>query len=771
MYSGGAYSEFPYGEHSFTPAVAPAFEAWLAKASAPRCWLLELEALSLAAPGGISAAYSDGAYSQAGYGADEGVTNPAASTLRYSTHGYTAKYKGYALNFNGVDQYGTISGNAGLDSNTEFAIEAWITDLDDGSTNFSLSRDDLGANRIWFVRRNSNTVGVYSVFSANGTQRSFSPAGSWKISERFHMIFTCWVDGSVIRLEVFINGVSVGADSFDAVAIKTAPTLGILLSTRTAAANRKRQILDGVRFYTRRIAAAEAADHYNGLYTDNTGLTINLPCDEGSGDIANDTSGNGNHCTLVAGPTWVPGAYNGAEERHWYDGRLAGDIIVDRAIVGRNGIGGLARTVAAVSLVNSDGGLDTLTDDYALDGRRATLWLGRPDDARPDFGLVVSGVVERITTSLSTMRIQLSDGLAKLDAPIQETTYAGTGGVEGGADLKGKPKPLAFGKSFNVPAVLVDGANLIYQVHAGGPIKDVPAVYDRGVVLIKVAGAPGAGQYQVDTAAGTFKLGATPAGTVTCDVEGDASLTGYVDRTADIIMRILVQKAALASYEIDSASFGRLNTDAGAPVGIWIGSDTRTIAEVVDELLENVGAYGGFARLGAFTVGLVAAASGSPKASFTEEDITGLELDPLPDEVGPVVWRARVAYQKNYTIQEDLAASVLATRKTFTAEEVRVATKEDAAIQSRHLLAREFGPGPGLYVNESDADAEALRRFNLWGTPRNPYRVATRPRAMLVDFGDVVDLTHRRIGLGAGAAARVIGHTIRGTRVELKALV
>lgn len=456
----------------------------------------------------------------------------------------------------------------------------------------------------------------------------------------------------------------------------------------------------------------------------------------------------------------------------WYDGRLSDEIRVDRRVVGRDGVGGITTVFAEVGVVNGDGALDGLLRDYAIDGRPAALWLGRPTDPRSEFGLVFRGIVSVITGTLTRIRFSLSDGMAKLAAPIQTITYAGSGGAEGGADLKGKPKPLCYGKVWNIAPPLIDSVNLIYQVHAGA-IQDVPAVYDRGVALVKVGGAPAAGQYQVDTVNGTVKLGATPDGTVTCDVQGDASLSGFVDRTGDIALRILAQQAALTSNEIEPGSFGALNTDAPASVGIWIGTETRDIASVLDELLSGVGAFGGFSRYGLFTVGMVAAPDGDPALELTEEDIISLERTPLPAALEPVVWRTMVGWQQNYTQQADLAASVSAARRTFAAEPQRVAATEDAAIKSRHLLAREYGPVRGLYAAEVDAQAEADRLFDLWSTGRAPYRIIARPKAMAIDIGGVAHVKHRRYGLDAGKAARVLGHAVSGARnqVELTVLI
>lgn len=465
----------------------------------------------------------------------------------------------------------------------------------------------------------------------------------------------------------------------------------------------------------------------------------------------------------------------------WYDGRLQPGIRVERRIIGRDGIGGLARVFAEGALVNRDGGIDLLTHNYSLAGRAARLYVGRPTDKRADFGLVVSGISDRVWSALDSVRIGFSDGLARLDRNVNTTVYAGTGTsatVEGGADLKGKYKPKAYGKSFNVSAPLADSALLIYQVHDGA-CNDVTAAYDRGIALAKgadyvsladmTASAPAAGQYRVWKAGGMFRLGATPAGTVTADIEGDAT-GGYIAKTGEIVDRILTAQAEFAAGDINAASFTALDARAPAPVGIWIGTEGRLIADCIDELLAGVGAFGGFSRLGAFSVGLVDAPTGAIADTFTQEDIFTIERLPLPAAVDPIVWRARVGWQRNYTVQSDLAAGVSVARRTFSGERVRFEPAEDASLRSRHKLAGELEAN-ALYRDQVDAAAEAARLLDLWGVERGMFRVTLPPRALTRDLGDVVTLEHPRYGWAAGVAARILGHAFSGDRVELTVLV
>jgi hypothetical protein len=462
----------------------------------------------------------------------------------------------------------------------------------------------------------------------------------------------------------------------------------------------------------------------------------------------------------------------------WYDGRMSGDVLVERRIFDqKQGFGGLAFTRAELSLINNDGELDTLLRDYAIDGRAARALLGRPTDARSAFGEAFIGVVRHARVDSKRLGLTLSDGLARLELPINRNTYAGTGGIEGGADLKGKPKPKGWGHAFNINPPLVNSASLIYQVHDGA-ISDVPNAWDRQVALVKgadyasqadmEANAPAAGNYRVWKGGGFIRLGSTPAGTVTADLLGDASGAGYINKTGDIVNRILGDQALLLASEIDAAAIAQLNVDAPVEVGIWRGTEQSTIAGALDELLAGVGAFGGFSRLGKFTAGVIATPSGASVASYTEEEIGELERAPLPSAVEPIVWRARVGWQRNYTVQNDVAAGVTQARRTFAAEAERVAIREDTTIRSRRTLAREYGPTGNLYAQQADADTEAIRLMGLWGVERALYSVPLPAAALARDIGDVITVTYPRFGFSLGAQTRVLGHELQGTRVKLK---
>lgn len=138
-------------------------------------------------------------------------------------------------------------------------------------------------------------------------------------------------------------------------------------------------------------------------------------------------------------------------------------------------------------LENSDGLLDALLQ-YGFDGQPITIRLGQPGAAYPGgFSTFLVATMEQCEVSASRVTIRLRDRQQEMDIPLQTQKYGGSNalpdGVDGVAtDLKGKPKPVCYGKVLNVPAVCVNTSKLIYQV-SDLQISNIDAIYDRGVAL------------------------------------------------------------------------------------------------------------------------------------------------------------------------------------------------------------------------------------------------------------------------------------------------
>lgn len=141
-------------------------------------------------------------------------------------------------------------------------------------------------------------------------------------------------------------------------------------------------------------------------------------------------------------------------------------------------------------LDNTDGGLDTILT-YGVDGRSLVIRRGVQGAAYPSgFTEMFKGTMQQLISDPSDQSkivVSVRDQQSLLNVPLQTTLYAGNNalpaGLEGTAsDLKGKPKPVCYGKVLNVSAPCVNTSKLIYQVNDGA-VSSVDAVYDRGIAL------------------------------------------------------------------------------------------------------------------------------------------------------------------------------------------------------------------------------------------------------------------------------------------------
>ncbi len=227
----------------------------------------------------------------------------------------------------------------------------------------------------------------------------------------------------------------------------------------------------------------------------------------------------------------------------WY---VPGLLVPEEILYGRNlfadgRTGGASQIEISdgIAILNADGAWDHL-QGWGWDGRSFRLYLIEEGQGRSDAILVLSAVMEQLLPvyqvaagqAESKLVVRLKDPLSRFDVPIQPVKYAGTNvgptGLEGTEDdLKGLPKPIAYGVAREVPARPVNTSLLIYQV-ADAAIAEVTAVYDNGVALaldadyatpaLLAAASPASGEFATCLAAGLFMLGASPAGTITADI-------------------------------------------------------------------------------------------------------------------------------------------------------------------------------------------------------------------------------------------------------------
>lgn len=218
---------------------------------------------------------------------------------------------------------------------------------------------------------------------------------------------------------------------------------------------------------------------------------------------------------------------------------------------------------------------DSLAAKYRYAGAAVTIYEGDIGDAWP-WTTVFTGIVDTFTNDAERLSLRLKVNTTPFGVPALTATYAGTGGKEGGADLKFKVKPWCFGAASNVQPVLIDVTNSVYQVSAYGPINGVTACYERGASFGAsygnyttyanlVAASIPPGRWATCLAEGMIRLGAPETGLITADVEGDKPST-FLRKTGEIIDRICTNAAPdsgknllLYSEQFDNAAWVKVN--------------------------------------------------------------------------------------------------------------------------------------------------------------------------------------------------------------------
>jgi hypothetical protein len=435
----------------------------------------------------------------------------------------------------------------------------------------------------------------------------------------------------------------------------------------------------------------------------------------------------------------------------------------------QNDIGQFTTGSGQLIIDNADAEYDFLPLSYAIDGRPITLKVGRRDASYDQAFTLARLTASAWNIDTDSITIDLVDFSYKLEVPMQPNVYGGTGGVDGGADLAGKRKPLCFGNPQNISPVALVPSLLIYQVHDGS-VAGIDNVYDKAAALIGdgdvanyaalTAASVATGHYKTCNSLGLFKLGSAAAGLVTADVRGENG-AGYIEKSADIVRWALGHRTVLQDpADLDTGSFATVNAAQPAPIDYFIGPDDNlTVAAFIQNVMGGIGGWGGHKLDGTFEVRIFNAPSGSSMASFVRGDMLGgdIKREPLPSKYQPPAYRWRVPYQRNWTVQtSDLAGSVSATRRAFLSQDVRLAEASSATIQTDHPFAQDRDPVASYFKNQADAAAEAARLIDLFKTTRAVYRMTVPRRALRRDVGDQISVTHPRFDLSQGRAMIVL---------------
>lgn len=436
-----------------------------------------------------------------------------------------------------------------------------------------------------------------------------------------------------------------------------------------------------------------------------------------------------------------------------------------RSILGGDGISGFLHGQGEMIILNG-GEYDFLPQFYALDGRDQEIRLGRTDLDYADWFTIFKGTATSFHVGEAEFRIDLQDYAYKLDVPLQTNVYAGTGGIEGGDDLKGRRKPRAFGHLRNITPVLLKANSQLYHVN-DGPVNAIPAVYANGAALsvgsdhadsaTLLAASVTSGFFDTCIAEGMFRVNFVLDGDVlTCDVEGDTTGGTFAETIATIARRMVSSSTVLADPgDLYLPAFDAFELAAPYKACFYAShNDDVSVSEALARII-GYGNYIGFRRNGKLEIVRFVTPASPPVMRFDKNDIRDIQREKLPDGLYPPPWRWRVGYGRNWTVQDEVAGSVSDATRAFLAEQLRFAVAESASTKINHPFAQEREVG-GYLKDEADAQAEADRLLALHSASSSLYRFALDTRPFGLNVGETVHVTYPRFDLADGRLLRVV---------------
>lgn len=449
--------------------------------------------------------------------------------------------------------------------------------------------------------------------------------------------------------------------------------------------------------------------------------------------------------------------------------------------------GTVAVTYGEAELVNLDRTFDALVRRFDVTGRPAVIRLGAAGRSWADFVTIFDGLAAGWHADEERLVVKLRGWELLLETALEVRTYAGTGGLAGGADLEGKRVPVALGWILNATPALVIALELLYQVH-GGWVRRIAMVHVRGRPLAPGADHPDAAALRAATIApgtfatchaeGLFRIAYASdgeAGAVTCDVEGAMVDGVFLATTAQVARHILVDRAGVDPVRVADATGAPWQFHA--PIGFYAGpDDTDDCADALARLLRGCGGWGGFGRRGVWGWGALRLPDPAtpPVAVYDEADLVDVTPMELPAAVTPPPWRWRVAYDRNWTPQaSDLAGAVTDERRAWLKESHRLAERPNATTRAFYRKPSDPDPVEGYFRDRADAQRLADELEALWRLPRGLFRAELRDGAWARDLSDVVRLEWPRWGLETGASAVVVATSDDADegRTELMVLV
>lgn len=372
-------------------------------------------------------------------------------------------------------------------------------------------------------------------------------------------------------------------------------------------------------------------------------------------------------------------------------------------------------SIGSLELVNTgelDGWLHKKWFGYPVD-----VLLGDPSWLTSDYRQVAVATNGGISTAdKTTLEFTLQDGAAALDVPVL------TAKTPDGVLI-----PRCFGEPKAITPILIDAAQLVYQVSIEA--VDSVVVKDNGAVVSQTS----------NTAAGTFTLSQAKQGTITVDV---------VDSTTRTAASIISAAGAAVGLPVDIAALATLPTYT---LGLFVSGDT-TWRTVLDEACRSIGAFWWVTEQGVITAARFAEPAATPDHVIPLSAIVENSLQ--CEQVEQPVSDVQLHYGRRHTTLSTVAGVLDEAERDRLGKPWDVAAHDNALVGFKGALPLNVETA---ITHQADAMAEAQQRGSLKATQRYRYSLTTTVAGAQYQVGQTVQITHPRWSLEGGQRALIIG--------------
>lgn len=361
-------------------------------------------------------------------------------------------------------------------------------------------------------------------------------------------------------------------------------------------------------------------------------------------------------------------------------------------------------------------------------------------------------------------------GLAtRLEKDFPSETYAGTGGMEGGSDVKGKVKRRAIGHCLHATPLLIDAGNEWWDVAPVDGFHSDVKVYQGGLEYEQdPSNPPAAGKVYVDMANGRVRTNGMPSYPLT--VSFISGFAGGALTKADAIEGILAELDFDPS-EIDADTFTAFNTADDSEIQFYVEESTSALA-IINALL----APGAFHTEdeGKFQIFQFsppdAATPEEADLLITDEDLVPGELSPQPD----ILPASRLDFDHaqcltSFSVRDvsngDVVGAALDADRAFVSLKWRTEPYPNPVTAAAHRLAKPERM-ESCMVSQADAAAEVARLGAMFTVPQEAIDmpIAAAPFALKPHAQVWLQSDFHRIN--AAFRAITVGSMSRASRVN-----